>query len=235
VIDSLVQMVDAVAEACESDRDVVHDPISPAEARAGIARLPAVQALGDALFARRRVCVHTGAGAENKQWPAKSFAGLIDLLIGDADVNVVLVGGPDELPIVAETLRHARRAGSVYSLVGKTGLRDLARVLRACDLYVGNDSGPKHMAASLGVPTIGVHAGSVDTVEWGPLGPLAVAIRRDVTCSPCYIARASDCHRGLACLHGIQVSDVYRACRRMLALSRSRHMIDSATAQIAAE
>jgi len=108
-------------------------------------------------------------------------------------------------------------------------------VLRACDLYVGNDSGPKHLAASLGVPTIGVHAGSVDTVEWGPMGPLAVAIRRDVTCSPCYIARASDCHRGLACLHGIQVSDVYRVCRRMLTLSRSRHMIDSATAQIAAE
>ncbi len=221
VIDSLVQLVDAVAEACESDRDVVHGPISPAAARADIARLAPVEEFGTAMFARRLVCVHTGAGAENKQWPPRSFAGLIDLLIGEEDVNVVLVGGPDELPIAMETLRYVRRTEAVFSLVAKTSLRDLPKVLRACDLYIGNDSGPKHMAASMGVPTIGVHAGSVDTIEWGPMGPSAFAIRRDMTCSPCYLARASDCHRGLACLNGIKVSDVYRGCQRMLALTRS--------------
>ncbi len=221
VIDSLVQLVDAVAEACDSDRDVVHHPISPAKARADVALLAPVEELGPAMFSRRLVCVHTGAGAENKQWPPRSFAGLIDLLIGEEGVNVVLVGGPDDLPITIETLRHVRRTEAVFSLVGKTSLHDLMKVLRASDLYIGNDSGPKHMAASVGVPTIGIHAGSVDTVEWGPMGPSAFAIRRDVTCSPCYLARASDCHRGLACLNGIKVSDVYRGCQRMLALTRA--------------
>ena len=220
VVDALVQLVDAVSEACEPDRDVVRDAPGMAASRAAVATLPAVLALGEDLFARRLACVHTGAGAENKQWPAKNFAALIDLLVAEEDMNVVLVGGPDEAAIAGETLGHVRDPARVFSLVGRTGLRDLPRVLKACDLYVGNDSGPKHMAAALGVPTIGIHAGSVDTREWGPMGPLAFAIRRDVTCSPCYLAFASDCHRGLACLHGIRVGDVYRGCQRMLALTR---------------
>jgi ADP-heptose:LPS heptosyltransferase len=120
------------------------------------------------------------------------------------------------------------------SLAGACGLAQLVDVLAACDLYVGNDSGPKHMAASLGVPTVGIHSGTVDAVEWGPLGPAAIAVRRATTCSPCYLANLSDCHRGLACLTGIGVGDVYRQCRRLLALSggaRSRGTIALAAAR----
>ena len=137
-------------------------------------------------------------------------------------VNVVLIGGPDEAAFAGEVAASVRQGERLFSLVGQTSLRELPAVLRACDLYVGNDSGPKHMAAALGVPTIGIHSGSVDAGEWGVMGPHTATIRRDMTCAPCYLARASDCHRGLACLHGIKVGDVYRACRNMLRLARGR-------------
>ncbi len=119
-------------------------------------------------------------------------------------------------------IKHTRRRATLHSLVGRIPLAELPTILAAADLYVGNDSGPKHIAAALGVPTIGIHAGSVDATEWGALGPRALTIRRDMTCSPCYLAHAADCHRNLACLDGIRVADVFAACTRMLALAEPR-------------
>jgi hypothetical protein len=52
------------------------------------------------------------------------------------------------------------------------------------------------------------------------MGTHTLTLRRDMTCGPCYIASAADCPRQLACLSGINVGDVFRACRRMLALQR---------------
>jgi ADP-heptose:LPS heptosyltransferase/GT2 family glycosyltransferase len=218
VSDSLVQFVDTVARACETDRRGLQSPPAVLGAREELAAMPGIGEIAEHLFARRVVCVHTGAGAANKQWPAKSFAGLIDLLVGDLSVNVMIIGGPDEAPFAAEVLHDVRRLPHVFSLVGMTNLKDLPKALLACDLYVGNDSGPKHMAAALGVPTIGIHSGSVDAGEWGPMGEQTLTIRRDMTCGPCYIAYAEDCPRSMACLHGIAVGDVFRACERMLAL-----------------
>jgi ADP-heptose:LPS heptosyltransferase len=218
VTDSLVQFIDVVATACGTDRRIVEASVQPDHARAALAALPAVEHLAERLFARPIVCVHTGAGAANKQWPAASFAGLIDLLVGLEGVNALIIGGPDEADFAATVMQHVRRPEHVFSLVGRTSLRELPVVLRACQLYVGNDSGPKHMAAALGVPTIGIHSGSVDAGEWGPMGPLTLTLRRDMTCGPCYIASAADCPRALACLTGITVGDVFRACRRMLLL-----------------
>ncbi len=79
-------------------------------------------------------------------------------------------------------------------MAGTTSLADLPRLLKNCALYIGNDSGPKHVAAAVGIPTIGIHSGVVDPVEWGPIGPNAVALRRNMTCSPCYLAK----RRGLS-------------------------------------
>jgi ADP-heptose:LPS heptosyltransferase len=223
VSDSLVHFIDTIAVACEPDRAGVRSPMARAQARQIAAGLPTVRdfAAGQAglrLFDRPVVCVHAGAGAVNKQWPAASFAGLIDLLAGRAGAHIVIIGGPDEAAIADQVMGQVRRREQVFSLVGKTSLRDLPTLLLSADLYVGNDSGPKHMAASLGLPTIGIHSGSVDASEWGPMGTSTVTIRRDMTCGPCYIALAADCPRSLACLHGIAVGDVYRACERLLLL-----------------
>jgi ADP-heptose:LPS heptosyltransferase len=112
-------------------------------------------------------------------------------------------------------------------MICRVALGELPRLLASCSLFVGNDSGPKHIAAGLGVPTIGIHAGVVDAREWGPVGPRAVAIRRDVACSPCYLAKVQDCNRGLACLTGIRPRDVYNLCVRFLAPNSCAHSAPS--------
>ena len=214
ISETLVAFVDAVAGACAPERALIAAAV-PDDARAAAVALPA---LAGCDFTRPLVAIHAGAGAENKQWPVENFAALIDLLAERAGAAAVIIGGADEAPMAAAVLAALRRPERVVSVAGALGLRELPVLLRACALYIGNDSGPKHLAAALGVPTLGIHSGTVDTTEWGPLGPAAVAVRREMTCSPCYLAHARDCHRGLACLRGIRVADVWPLARRLLAL-----------------
>ena len=220
VVDSLIHLIDAIAANCDPDRDALATRPERSAARDGVAALLLANGLPPDRLAAPLVCLHTGAGSVNKQWPGASFAGLIDLLTGEAGTTVMIIGGPDEVLAVASLLKLVQRPGAIVNLAGKLPLEDLPGVIMAADLYVGNDSGPKHIAAALGVPTVGVHSGSVDAGEWGPMGPRSMTIRREMTCSPCYLARAADCHRGLACLTGIKVADVWQASRRMLALTR---------------
>ncbi len=67
------------------------------------------------------------------------------------------------------------------------------------------------------MPTIGIHSGVVDPIEWGPIGPNAVALRRNMTCSPCYLAKAEDCPRALACLRSLEPNLVHETADLLLA------------------
>jgi ADP-heptose:LPS heptosyltransferase len=116
-------------------------------------------------------------------------------------------------------VQHVQRPDAVTSLIGKVPLDELPGLLAGMSLFVGNNSGPKHIAAGLGVPTVGVHSGTEDVVEWGPVGPSALAVAREVACAPCYLAVAADCRRGLACLRQLEPARVYEACKRLLLLA----------------
>ncbi len=206
--DDLVNLVDTVATACETERAIF------ARKPGG---LPVIED-GDRLFSKPVVCVHPAAGTEMRQWPPEYFSILIDQLVAEEDVHIALIGGPDEAELASGILEKVNHAGSVWSLIGKIKLAELPAVLSACTLFVGNNSGPHHIAAGLGVPTIGIHSGVTDTNEWGPMGPLAVAMTRDMSCAPCYLTKMEECGRGFACLRQLLPGDVYRACKRFLAL-----------------
>jgi hypothetical protein len=132
-------------------------------------------------------------------------------------VNAILIGGPEETKLAEEVLGHVINREAVVSLVGRTSLQQLIALLNACALYVGNNSGPKHIAAGLGVPTIGIHSGVVDAIEWGPIGKRAVALRRNMTCSPCYLAQQKDCPRDFACMRGLEPIMVHKVSEIFLA------------------
>jgi ADP-heptose:LPS heptosyltransferase/GT2 family glycosyltransferase len=209
--DDLVNLVDAIAAACEEDRQVIVPPRP---------ELPPDLAREIGLSADRPlVCVHPCAGSETRQWPTAYFAAVIDRLAEADRAQIVLIGAPGEEPVADDLTRRLRHPEAVVSLIGRLPLPELPGLLTACSLFLGNNSGPHHIAAGLGVPTVGVHSGSVDAREWGPIGPAAVAVAREMICSPCYLAMAKDCRRGLACLGELTPDAVYDACKRMLLLA----------------
>ncbi len=216
VSDDLVNLVDAVASVGRVNREIIRK--TPEWKKQQIEVIADLRKGG--LYKRPVVCIHPASGTEMRQWPPENFSALIDLLIDSADINVAVIGGPDERALSEKVIAKVAGKERVISLVGRLKLAELPYFIETCALFVGNNSGPKHIAAAVGVPTVGIHSGVVDPREWGPLGEIGVAVKREMTCAPCYLARREDCHRGLACVSGLPASDVLPICQTFLALDR---------------
>ncbi|NKQ57425.1 glycosyltransferase family 9 protein [Amycolatopsis sp. K13G38] len=117
------------------------------------------------------VAVHPSATDPRRRWPAERFAEVIAKLAGDGAASVVL-GTPAEQDLVDEVTSLTRQRLSDPELVRPlTGLSlpGLCGVLAGCGVFVGNDSGPRHLARAVGTPAVGVYwMGNV--INAGPFG-----------------------------------------------------------------
>src|SRR5207249_11484775 len=112
-----------------------------------------------------------------------------------AGARVLLTGGPGEDALVAEVASRMRAAPP--TLVGQTTIGQLAALFERAALVLGVDSGPLHLAAAQGAPTLHLY-GPGDAGRFGPWGDPArhVVVHVDLWCSPCGVFSA--CPRGLA-------------------------------------
>jgi len=209
VSDDLMALVQALGRQGSTDRAVVAVPQN--------AEIPLSKGLLHRLFSKPLICIHPVAGSPMRQWSLDKYVELIELLLATERVQVALIGGADDAATAGSILKRLGKRDGVFDLFGKLSLKDLPKLLRRAALFVGNNSGPQHVAAGLGVPTLGIHSGVVDAREWGPLGARAVAIRRDMSCSPCYIEKPADCPRALACLNELSAATVFANCLQLLA------------------
>lgn len=93
-----------------------------------------------------------GASAAQRQWPIENFIALGAWLKQYYQGNILVVGGRADQPL---GLQVARALGdSVIDMTGHATLRQTAALLKHCHLYVGNDSGPMHLAAAVGIPIV---------------------------------------------------------------------------------
>ena len=118
---------------------------------------------------RPTVAIHPGSGAFSlaRRWPVDRFAAVADALAERRGARIVLVGGPDEVGLCVELAALLRRPP--LNLAGKTTLKQLAAVIRRCDLFVGNDGGLMHLAVAAGRPVVAVF-GLSNHRAWGPYG-----------------------------------------------------------------
>jgi len=118
--------------------------------------LPAERAAARRLLGapvRPVVAVHPGASEARRRWPVERLAAVADTL-ADLGAAVLLLGGPGDEALV-QGVRRALRAEPLIAPAG-TPLPVLLGLLAECALLLGNDSGPRHLAAAVGTPTVGV-------------------------------------------------------------------------------
>lgn len=157
------------------------------------------------------VVIHPGGPTALKRWPVERYALLADQLFQEHDARIVLVGGGGEEQISQNII--SAMAGRAIDLSGQTTLRQLAAVLRKADLFIGNDSGPMHLAAACGIKVIGLF-GPTSPQRFSPYGDYCIALRMEKNCPPCM---QDKCNRpGYRCIDQISVSDVMVAVRQML-------------------
>lgn len=127
--------------------------------------------------------IHPGARCnQNKRWDIEKFVVLGRSLSGEEGLRLVVVGGSEDEPL-AQRMK-AELGDRVLSLAGKATLRQTAAVVRRAGLYVGNDSGPLHVAASTGTPVVAVFASS-NPANFGPVGGPSRVVSPGDECAPC--------------------------------------------------
>lgn len=119
------------------------------------------------------VIVHPGSGSPAKNWPIAQYLELIRRLRGEGRAVRVLLGEVERERWPADALREFEAAATVLT---PSTLLDLMSELLGAGAFVGNDSGPGHLAAILGAATLTLF-GPTDPARWTPLGPRVDAIR----------------------------------------------------------
>ena len=118
------------------------------------------------------VAVHPGSGGRHKCWPLVNYVALIRELSARQQ-SVVILLGPAETEI--ETALGPLAVDGA-ALVRPPGPWELASILARSALFIGNDSGPGHLAAAVGTPTLSLF-GPTDPKRWCPVGPRCRVLR----------------------------------------------------------
>ncbi len=129
------------------------------------------------------VGLHLGASKDEKAWPVSSYAGLADMICKQLGVKIILFGTSSEALLASEFEKYAETRP--VNLVGKTGVGDLASLLKKCSLFISNDTGPLHVATSAGTTVIDISLANVHFMETGPFGEGHYVLQSDLPCSPC--------------------------------------------------
>jgi heptosyltransferase I len=95
-----------------------------------------------------------------RNWSIENYAALVDYLQAEYDANVILTGGPTDTEREYGAGIAAGASHPVTDLIGKTTLKQLLAVIDAAHVVVCPDSGPAHMATTVGTPVIGLYATS---------------------------------------------------------------------------
>jgi ADP-heptose:LPS heptosyltransferase len=161
---------------------------------------------------RPLVLLHPGSGSPLKDWPAQRWTTVADALSARG-ARLVISGGPDD-PVTPRAVAAAMQSPALL-LAGKTTLGQLGALCKRATLVLGVDSGPLHLAAALGTPTLRLY-GPTDEVIFGPLDHLGDSgalvppanhgvLTNPLACRPCGNLLAPPCgaRSEPACLLGI--------------------------------
>lgn len=162
----------------------------------------------------RLVIVHPGSKWPPKRWKESNFAEVIDRL-QNGGARVALAGGPADGAVI-EKIRAACKTHPMI-LWPPAPLETLSGILLAADCFLGNDSGPMHLAAAAGVPIVAIFGPTSPEIS-GPRGSETALFYDRLDCSPCPVYFTRDhCHRGHNyCLDGISPAQAAVAVERFL-------------------
>ncbi|WP_442678964.1 glycosyltransferase family 9 protein [Sphingomonas sp. ASY06-1R] len=163
---------------------------------------------------RRYAVVHAGARIAYSRWPF--FAELMNLLLEHTDLKVVLF--TDELTTAEAALASGPHAARIHVIAGKVAFEEFDALLAHCTVFIGNDSGPKHLAALRGAPVVSLHMARLNWSEWGQEITGSIISRR-VPCAGCGITEGEDCGKNFACIRNIQPQEVFKAVQALLEIA----------------
>jgi ADP-heptose:LPS heptosyltransferase len=214
----LVPPPDSAAHTVESTMSIfrwlgVHQDVAPAlrfEKHAA-----AATRIEETLKGRKYAVIHPGSVMATKRWEPARFAEVARNL-SQRGLTIVVTAGPGEELYASEVARQIEASVILLGL----SIPELAELVRGATLYIGNDSGPMHLAAAVGTPTIAVW-GSSDSRRWHPWGVDHRVVQNPFECNPCPGYRCLVADSPL-CIESVTVEQVHTAVKELVGNGTTR-------------
>ncbi|MCX5678404.1 MAG: lipopolysaccharide heptosyltransferase II [Candidatus Omnitrophica bacterium] len=160
------------------------------------------------------VAVNPGASCASKCWNVEKFAKVSNRLTEKYGARIVVISGSAD-KVLGDKLASLITTGCV-NLSGKTGIGDVASLLRRARLFISNDSGPVHIGCAVGVSVIAIFGRGdrgLSPKRWGPIGKHDAVLHKSAGCEICY---AHNCKSAFKCLDSITPEEVLAAAEKIL-------------------
>jgi len=155
---------------------------------------------------RLLVVIHPGGHFKTQRWKEDGYAGVSDYLIKRYGACVFFIGDERDKEVMRRILSLTEE--KPFDLVGKLSLGKVMALISVSHLFIGNNSGPLHIATALSIPTISF-LGPTPEERWHPLGDRNIVFKKDLPCIPCELGY---CLRNdFGCMQEIGVQEVIEA------------------------
>jgi len=159
-----------------------------------------------------KIGIFPGSGWKNKNWPAQNFAKVAELLFSKYKAKILIFGGEKDRQDINQVVSFIKVP--FYKIDNLVSLRQLMALIKTCDLFISNDTGPMHLAVALEVPVI-VLFGPQTPLRYGPWMPKKAAVfYKNLPCSPC--PHHTDKCKDNRCMKAIKIEEVFSAAVSLL-------------------
>jgi lipopolysaccharide heptosyltransferase II len=163
----------------------------------------------------RIVILHPGSGGSARDWSSKNFGSLGQRLAQLPNMKVVVTGGKNEQKLVDDVCSIA--GSSAIPLVNQLSLKEYAALVKLSALFIGNSTGPIHIAAAVGTPVVGLYpqVTALSAKRWGPYTSKKTIFtpqNKPPDCDECVKSKNGTCE----CMDSISVEIVYDAATNYL-------------------
>jgi heptosyltransferase-3 len=197
-----------IAEALGATVDKPHYRLSPSSLKTE--SLYKILELHGVSPHRPIISIHAGAGNIHKQWTTQGFVEITDWLASKG-FQVILVGTDRDLDKIRAIM--SRLSHKAHNLGGSLSPGELMALFHMSSLFLGNDSGPMHLAAAMGTPVVGLF-GPVDERRWRPLSNNSIVLRGENACEDCR-KKLKDCN-DFPCITTLEPDKVKQAISELL-------------------
>ncbi len=131
------------------------------------------------------VALHPGGYYPSQRWPADRFAAVARALMARYGAKILLIGSPGETGII-EAIISLLSAADRNNVVRteNLGIGTLCALIARSRLFIGNNSGPLHMAGALNIPSVST-MGPTDEGRWRPIGRNQIVLKAGLSCLSC--------------------------------------------------
>jgi heptosyltransferase-2 len=157
------------------------------------------------------IAIHPFSVEPSRCWRPENWAIVADALVDLFGARILFIGSTTDQMAVSDIQQKMRNQS--INLCGELSLLQLAALLKRCDLMIGVNSGPAHIAAAVGIPVVSIWSSAYLPEKWAPYTPKLRLVRKQVPCADCRLIK---CPLPVSCMDMITPEEVIAAVEEML-------------------